>query len=133
MKLNLKCIFISLVQVTQFYGPINDFLYILWIFIRIYIYIVIFVDATNNYQLIKSSNRKTIFYCTPKAPYQISFSSFLNEIHYISKFKNQWKKKWTTKRNKRRKIKKIKRRRKRSEWRGRFKTYNRHKRGGRSI
>ena len=133
MKLNLKCIFISLVQVTQFYGPINDFLYILWIFIRIYIYIVIFVDATNNYQLIKSSNLKTIFYFTPKAPYQVSFSNFLNEIHYILKFKNQWKIKWTTKKNKRRKIKEIKRRTKRSEWRGRFKTYSRYKRGGRSI
>ena len=133
MKLNLKCIFISLVQVTQFYGPINDFLYILWIFIRIYIYIVIFVDATNNYQLIKSSNLKTIFYFTPKAPYQFSFSNFLNEIHHILKFKNQWKIKWTTKKNKRRKIKEIKRRRKRSEWTGRFKTYSRYKRGGRSI
>ena len=133
MKLNLKCIFISLVQVTQFYGPINDFLYILWIFIRIYIYIVIFVDATNNYQLIKSSNLKTIFYFTPKAPYQVSFSNFLNEIHHILKFKNQWKIKWTTKKNKRRKIKEIKRRRKRSEWRGIFKTYSRYKRGGRSI
>ena len=133
MKLNLKCILIRLVQVTQFYGPINDFLYILWIFIHICIYIVIFVDATNNYQLIKSSNLKTIFYFTPKAPYQVSFSNFLNEIHHILKFKNQWKIKWTTKKNKRRKIKEIKRRRKRSEWRGRFKTYSRYKRGGRSI
>ena len=35
--------------------------------------------------------------------------------------------------NKRRKIKEIKRRRKRSEWRGRFKTYSRYKRGGRGI
>ena len=54
-----------------------------YIFTTAFYAFCIFVDATNNYQLTKSSDLQTNFGFIPRALYQVLFPNFSNVVHYI--------------------------------------------------